>query len=537
MRLSTYFTLLLWLIVLFVNCSISNLAGDTSQTGNTYITGFVSLPSGQPAPNTQVMLLPRTYNPSADGPVSDAFIDTTDDKGEYLFVIKYRGEFSIQGVHIDRRTRLLVNDVVAQSDTTFVPNAILQNPGSIKVFLNSSMDTTFGYLYIPGTTQSIQLANSGDFAILDSVPASLNINVSYNTLNSTVPSLIVGDSITVPSGSLVTVAYYEWKHIKRLVLNTTSSGANVAGNVADFPVLIRLTQSNFEFSEALPDGGDIRFAAANGSPLSYEIERWDAALQIAEIWVKIDTVYGDDSTQYLTMYWGNASVSSVSLSEAVFDTAKGFGAVWHLAGNGDDATAGEHTGTVYGTSDSVGVIGGAKKFYGQDSIVVPGLFNDPQTMTLSAWAQLDTVIVTGSEVISLGDNALLRMDDLVNGTEAGMHIGGTTDSTAVFNRIASHQFFARTGWHFLSATYDGIAKVQILYIDGVEAGRLAENITLEYQGLGANTCIGTHGNGNLTYEFVGMIDEVRVCKTARSADWVKLSFMNQKAEDALVVFK
>ena len=34
--------------------------------------------------------------------------------------------------------------------------------------------------------------------------------------------------------------------------------------------------------------------------------------------------------------------------------------------------------------------------------------------------------------------------------------------------------------------------------------------------------------------FNGIIDEVRVAKIAFSKDWVKLCYMNQKAQDALV---
>jgi hypothetical protein len=37
--------------------------------------------------------------------------------------------------------------------------------------------------------------------------------------------------------------------------------------------------------------------------------------------------------------------------------------------------------------------------------------------------------------------------------------------------------------------------------------------------------------------FKGMIDEVRVSSIARSADWIKLSYMNQRSDDKLLQFK
>ena len=37
--------------------------------------------------------------------------------------------------------------------------------------------------------------------------------------------------------------------------------------------------------------------------------------------------------------------------------------------------------------------------------------------------------------------------------------------------------------------------------------------------------------------FKGSIDEVRILNAAQSPDWVRLCYMNQRAEDRLVVFK
>jgi hypothetical protein len=60
---------------------------------------------------------------------------------------------------------------------------------------------------------------------------------------------------------------------------------------------------------------------------------------------------------------------------------------------------------------------------------------------------------------------------------------------------------------------------------------------ISYSGLGSDTYIGIHGNGEKIYNFAGLIDEVRVLRTVQSADAVKLAFMNQKKIDLLVTFK
>jgi hypothetical protein len=73
-----------------------------------------------------------------------------------------------------------------------------------------------------------------------------------------------------------------------------------------------------------------------------------------------------------------------------------------------------------------------------------------------------------------------------------------------------------------------------LYIDGTQAAVSNDVNSIKYAGLGSDTYIGIHGNGKTIFNFVGMIDEVRVNNVAVNSDWIKLCFMNQKQPDALV---
>jgi hypothetical protein len=98
--------------------------------------------------------------------------------------------------------------------------------------------------------------------------------------------------------------YAAWPHSRRLYLNTTSAGAGVAGNVDDFPVLVRLTADDFDFSRT--SGADIRFSDMKGKRLRFEVERWDSAAARAEIWVRVDRVQGNSSSQFITLHWGLA---------------------------------------------------------------------------------------------------------------------------------------------------------------------------------------------------------------------------------------
>jgi hypothetical protein len=158
--------------------------------------------------------------------------------------------------------------------------------------------------------------------------------------------------------------YSTWPSAQKIVLNTSSTGANVSGHTYGFPVLIRLNPSNFTgFDATLALGADVRFAKSNGTPLPYEIERWvDGSNNndTAEIWVRIDTVLGNNSTQFILMHWGKADAISKSSSSGVFVPGNGFLAAYHLGGTLNDASGNNHNGINDNSMDTgAGIIGRA----------------------------------------------------------------------------------------------------------------------------------------------------------------------------------
>lgn len=320
-------------------------------------------------------------------------------------------------------------------------------------------------------------------------------------------------------------------------MNTSVTGASVSGTVTDFPVLIRLTENNFDFNQAKNDGSDIRFTKADNSFLSYEIEEWNSAEKRASVWVKVDTVWGDNYVQSINMYWGNPDAPLYSGSSAVFDTSDNVIAVWHLGEECKDATANTYDAIMVSAYDAPGVIGRCKGFNGLDSIVVPGLLDTPPSLTLSAWVCLDAKSGSrGGDVISLGDAAIIRLDYTQDsfGTTGGIHL---SENTYFFN-VQSGIFLNGTGWHLVSFTIDHSISENSLYIDGILVGSgNTQKRPVNYSGVGKNTYIGTHGNGKTEYGFKGRIDEVRVYNKPLNSDYIKLCYMNQKNDDALVIFK
>ncbi|WP_394621157.1 DUF2341 domain-containing protein [Lentzea sp. JNUCC 0626] len=139
-------------------------------------------------------------------------------------------------------------------------------------------------------------------------------------------------SATLLAGILAPTAASEaqagWAHQRKITIDTTAQGAHVSGDVKGFPLPVRLDATNFDFAQAKPGGADLRFDDAAGRPLSYEIEKWDAAAKQAAIWVRAD-VRGN-ATQTVTLKWGNPEASSESDGAKVFPRADGWITAHHL---------------------------------------------------------------------------------------------------------------------------------------------------------------------------------------------------------------
>jgi hypothetical protein len=530
----------------------ANISGGGSEAGNARIIGMVVNAQGAPAGNVAVRIMPADYDPVKDKPVSGEMIDTTGPDGMYRFFVTDGCRYTIQAVHAVLRLRALIPLVEAVQTDNTAPGCTLQTPGTIRVPLSAGMDTVSGYVYIPGTTIYSFLKNAKNSTFLDSVPYGAVPSVKYSTLN-TSQDAVVGRNINVSPGDTVTVAYLNWAYSAVIALNTSVSGANVQGNVYGFPVLVRLRANNFNFRHAGTNGDDIRFAKSDGSPLYYEIERWDPVAELAEVWVKVDTIFGNDSTQTIIMYWGNPDASSLSAGGAVFDTTAGFQGVWHLgdaAGDSvQDATNNRYNG---GSPDSArpqtatGMIGNCRRFNGSaDFITMPntagGKLNFPEdgNFTVSAWVFIDAFGDIPQLIVSKGYEQYFLWAASYPNESPYWEFNEFNEST---NWESSRTSAATGKWVHLVGVRQG--KDQFLYCNGALVDSVKDvwpwgisRDTLDNLSIGGFL----EGIYDPVYEgychFKGMIDEVRILSGAQSPDWVRLCYMNQNGDDTFVIFK
>jgi hypothetical protein len=531
-------------IFLLPGCSALNAVDGGGGIETVAVAGKVVSSQGTPVVNAVVSLRRSDFLTNPGFPqlakIRRTIVNTaTDSTGAFFIDSVDLGSYSIE-VNDRSGNGLLLQATAGEADQDVnLPTDTIRPVGAIEGVVDMrQQEQTEIVVQVKGLDRrAVVDAMTGKYSIAD-VPAG-----QYEIHVVTAPTVIrpaIRSDIAVASGASTTVdtirlpVFSGWAHSGRLTLNTTAAGAGVLGNVAGFPLLVRLSKANFDFRQALAKGADVRFTKPDATPLPFEIEQWDSAGGQAAVWVRLDTVYGDNSAQYLNMYWGNRAAADSSNPAAVFDTTNGYAGVWHLNRDCADATANGHDGTSFGATDAAGIIGYAKRFDGTDSIRIAGLLNSPASITLSAWASLNGSSTGGSDVISLGDAVLLRMDD--HFVPAGVMGSYKNDTLDRYSSAESNQFLTQTGWHFLTYAIDTITQQQALYIYGLPVVLNYLKSPIVYQGtaMGQNTFIGAHGTGKPEFIFNGSIDEVRVCRMAQTADWVKLCYMNQKPSDALV---
>jgi hypothetical protein len=343
----------------------------------------------------------------------------------------------------------------------------------------------------------------------------------------------------------------KFKYNRPVKLDTTTAGAGVMGNVDNFPVPVVLG-ANFDFTQAKPDGADVRFAKMDGTLLPYAIESWDAAAKAAVVWVKV-SVLGNNATQSFLMHWGSADATDAGDTKKVFDTADGFVGVWHLDEDGSDtplaykdASANEAhaTGVMMAPGSRVdGRVG--KGNWLQNSAAAPKdqwikVDSDKRTsfqtgvkpITVSLWALAKSFpnrsTIGGYEtIISKGDTSWTLQRE---GTTT--HFETCVRTPPYHSCAISKTATALNKWFHFAITF---AQPTItLYINGVrDAMSTDPNWLMGDQPLGmGQQTQSLMGKRN----WDGILDEVRVANVSRSADFIKLDYESQKEGSKLVSF-
>ena len=252
------------------------------------------------------------------------------------------------------------------------------------------------------------------------------------------------------------------------------------------------------------------------------------------------------------MHWGNEKVSSESNGEQVFRTTEGFAAVWHLGDNLEDATSNNLDGVNRPDKPTVntnGIIGDAQEFGANQILVIrppgakPGrrvtcMPSGNADRTMSAW-----VNPTSFEGRNWAQASIGGWGEPERGQKPNMGLSYFTMTGRGQPRFHLYGFdprcdnlLPRDEWRHVALAVSG--DMVRFYVDGI-LERTINNNGEEVSKLGTLRTptstpvdLGDHGNGR--GPFNGALDEVRFESVARSANWLKLSFENQKPLQSLV---
>lgn len=554
----------LWILILaallFWRCSSDRIAGGSSQQGNGYVACEVIDRDGSPVQNATARLVSSDYlSELPHGTAKAALMETTtDDSGRFVFDSVSPGEYRIEvndrisnavllectmdetgGVDLGTATALPYAAVTGKVDSTSV-----SSPSDL-------------FIQIYGLQRLARVEQDGSFAFNDLPQGEYTLR--FVSLDSSIAPVKI-DSVKARADSTTSLSPFAlWKHSSRLRINTASSGAEVTQDVVDFPLAVRLASTpsstpgslEFDFSQASGNGEDLRFSKPDGTALPYEIEMWDSAGGTAAVWVRIDTVYGNNDSQYVRMYWGaktGSATRSRSNGADVFGTEVGFTGVWHL----DEEAQGRSGQPVYRDATS-------NANHGLDSVFASGkdgcLGRGQVFVQGTELDQLEQIVVTDPSDRSLdfpadfsvscwfrsglpGDDGYLKKlvskeDDALGSFSLHLGADSTTmgylrfkDWTGGNSKVPGAQDSTIScddnQWHFaFGCRRSGVLE---LYVDGsLVAISPANANAIENRG---DLRIGQ----NRFQRYSGSIDEARVEGVARDAAWIKLSYETQRPD-------
>lgn len=317
--------------------------------------------------------------------------------------------------------------------------------------------------------------------------------------------------------------YDGWAHAGSIHVLTTPHGADLpaSATLEGFPILVRLHKDFFDFTQAKPNGDDLRFSTPAGESLAHQIDHWDAEKGTASVWVRVPKIQGN-ARQEIKLHWGKPDVPSESNGAAVFNASNGYLSVWHMGPAAKDEVGTLQTKDV-GTTAAAGMIGearhlaGKQGYFGGDKIA--GYPTGVDSHSTQAWFRPEvsstTIVAWGNEEGGRGSKVRMQL-------RSPPHI--RIDSN--FSDVKGESTLPLSQWTHVVHTYSkGQGRV---YINGKLDGSATPTLTIKSP---ARLWIGGWYNN---YDFVGDVDEVRISNVTRSADWVRAEYENQKPMQTLV---
>jgi biopolymer transport protein ExbB len=323
----------------------------------------------------------------------------------------------------------------------------------------------------------------------------------------------------------------EWTARKRLQIDTSAAGANVTEPIGPVAVLIRLTPGNFRFEAAKEDGSDLRFIAGDDkTPLKFHVEKWDALLGEALIWVGLPELKPGTKTD-LFIYFKNPKAVPAEDAKGTYDP--GMALVYHFAERGQpprDSTTWANHATTAGNGTDGAQIGRGLKLDGTATVTLPTgpslSWAAGTKTTWSAWVKPAEGAATGV--------LFARRDGgraFVVGMDGGKpFVEVTADGPA--QRATAPVGFGADKWHLLAVTAGDAIN---LWVDGAPVAKLDAKLpALDTAAvLGGDPGAESKDPAVAAKALRGLkaeVDELEISKVERPTGWLQASAISQGPE-------
>ncbi len=304
----------------------------------------------------------------------------------------------------------------------------------------------------------------------------------------------------------------DWTIRKKIEIDTSTAGAPISDPIGTIAVLIRLHDGNFRFTEAKEDGSDLRFVAEDEKTLlSHHVEKYDALLNEAFVWVKIPDLKQGAKTTFW-MYYGNGGAKATRVDDPKGTYDVNTVVVYHFADNNGpphDSTTYGNNGQSPGANTSGALIGPGLRLDGSSAIAIANsetlTWAEGSALTWSAWVK---------PAANQANAIIFRREGFIIGADNGIPFVEVNGA-----RTQGAPPMAPASWHHLAITAAG--STITLFVDGQSTATLSAALPAST----APLSIGASPNG-----FAGEMDELQISKAARPVGFIKVAAMNQGAD-------
>ena len=417
------------------------------------------------------------------------------------------------------------------------PKFAITSPSTIK----ASVGRSISYQITTDTAYGMTGYNSTIAYEILNAPSWLSVDSGSGSVTGTPPSagtytFQVKGSNTLGSAvkdvSLTATSYANWNYALSF---TTDYSEN--SPLENWNMLVRFSEDSstgsgnagFRYSQASPNGGDLRFITESGKELKYEIANWNTAGE-SQVWVRVSSLASDAN---FTAYWGNANAGMPSYANdgSVWD---GYFGVYHLEGGTGTAKDSSSLGNdLPGVNSPILVSNGLSgTSYSTTSAANNGFLGTiaantkAKEGTYTIWANTASNPTDWKDFFGVeynGDATHFLRFQADNASPAHVELKSDGGSQGTFTISDANDDLS--GWQMLTLVIeDGYASI---YIDGTLDGTTGWYHpgldTISRLAIGRGTA---DSGADITF------DEATFSTIPRSANWLVASYNNQKPDQS-----